>query len=51
VFLANDPYIGAPHQPDTSVYAPLFVGDELFAWVANCLHHADVGGSCRARSA
>jgi N-methylhydantoinase B len=44
-FLANDPYIGAPHQPDTAVYTPLFVGDELFAWVANTLHHADVGGS------
>jgi len=23
----------------------VFVGDELFCWVANVMHHADVGGS------
>ena len=34
-----------PHQPDTIVAAPVFVGDELFCWVANVMHHADVGGS------
>ena len=45
MFLSNDPYVGTPHQPDTIVAAPVFVGDELFCWVANVLHHADVGGS------
>jgi N-methylhydantoinase B len=45
VFLANDPYVGAPHQPDTNVFAPLFVGGELFCWLANSMHLADVGGS------
>jgi N-methylhydantoinase B len=45
MFLSNDPYIGAPHQPDTCVYAPLFVGDQLFCWVGNSMHLADVGGS------
>ena len=45
MFVSNDPYVGSPHQPDTIVAAPVFVGDELFCWVANVLHHADVGGS------
>ena len=45
MFLSNDPYVGAPHQPDTMVAAPLFVGEQLFCWVANVLHHSDVGGS------
>jgi N-methylhydantoinase B len=45
MFVSNDPYVGTPHQPDTIVAAPVFVGDELFCWVANVLHHADVGGS------
>ena len=45
MFVSNDPYVGTPHQPDTIVAAPVFVGDELFCWVANVMHHADVGGS------
>jgi N-methylhydantoinase B len=45
MFVSNDPYVGTPHQPDTIVAAPVFAGDELFCWVANVLHHSDVGGS------
>lgn len=45
VFVSNDPYVGSPHQPDAVVAAPVFVGDELFCWVSNVLHHSDVGGS------
>src|SRR3984957_12343606 len=45
VFLCNDPYVGAPHQPDTCVYTPLFVDGSVFGWVANSMHLADVGGS------
>jgi N-methylhydantoinase B len=45
VFMANDPYVGAPHQPDTCVYAPVFVGERLFCWLANSMHLSDVGGS------
>jgi N-methylhydantoinase B len=45
IFLSNDPYVGAPHQPDTCVYAPLFIDDEIFCWVGNSMHLADVGGS------
>ncbi|TWD11711.1 N-methylhydantoinase B [Streptomyces sp. T12] len=45
MFLSNDPYVGSPHQPDVVVAAPVFIGDELFCWVANILNHADVGGT------
>jgi N-methylhydantoinase B len=45
MYVSNDPYVGAPHQPDTAVLAPVFIGDELFCWVSNVLHHSDVGGS------
>ena len=45
VYLANDPYVGAPHQPDTCVYAPLFADGKLFCWLANSMHLTDVGGS------
>jgi N-methylhydantoinase B len=45
MFLSNDPYVGTPHQPDTIVAAPVFAGEELFCWVANVLHHSDIGGS------
>lgn len=45
MFLANDPYVGAPHQSDTCVAAPVFVDGRLYCWVANVVHHADVGGT------
>lgn len=45
VYLSNDPFVGAPHQPDTSLLGPVFVGGRLFCWVANTLHYSDVGGS------
>ncbi|MBV9382587.1 MAG: hydantoinase B/oxoprolinase family protein, partial [Streptosporangiaceae bacterium] len=45
MFLSNDPYVGTPHQPDTIVAAPVFAGGQLFCWVANVLHHSDIGGS------
>ena len=45
IFLSNDPFVGAPHQPDTSLLAPVFVDGSLFCWVANSLHYSDVGGS------
>lgn len=44
MFLVNDCFVGASHQMDTSLVAPVFVGDELFCWVSNTLHYADVGG-------
>ena len=44
-YLCNDPWIAAAHHSDVAVFAPVFVGDELFCWVANALHMSDVGGS------
>jgi N-methylhydantoinase B len=44
IFFTNDCYIGASHQQDGSLLAPVFVGDELFCWVTNTLHYQDVGG-------
>ena len=44
VFLTNDPFLGALHQNDVVVASPLFRGASLVLWVANVLHHPDVGG-------
>ncbi len=45
IFLFNDPWVGATHQSDVGVVAPVFVGDELFCWVGNTLHQWDTGGT------
>jgi N-methylhydantoinase B len=45
MFFNNDAYIGSPHQNDCVLLAPVFVGDQLFAWVSNIIHHLDVGGA------
>lgn len=45
MFLCNDPWVGGGlHQNDVSLMAPLFVGDELFAWTVAIAHQVDVGG-------
>lgn len=44
MFLCCDPWIGAPHQPDNYLMCPVFVGEELFAWVVNTLHLHEIGG-------
>lgn len=43
-FLTNDPFLGALHQNDVVVASPLFREGSLVLWVANVLHHPDVGG-------
>ena len=43
-FLTNDPFLGALHQNDVVLAAPIFRGGRIFMWAANVLHHADVGG-------
>lgn len=45
MFMTNDPYVGAPHQPDVMVVAPIFSGDELIAWSGSVVHQSDVGGA------
>ncbi len=44
MFLANDPWVGAAHQQDVMLIAPVFWEGELFCWVTNCLHQYDIGG-------
>ena len=41
--ILNDPFLGGTHLPDVTVIAPLFVNDELVAFVTNRAHHADIG--------
>ena len=44
MFMTNDPYIAAMHQPDVVVAAPIFVDGELVAWCGSVVHQSDVGG-------
>ncbi|MFJ2160531.1 hydantoinase B/oxoprolinase family protein [Streptomyces sp. NPDC087856] len=45
MFICNDPWVGGGvHQNDVSLFAPLFVGDELFAWTCVVAHQLDLGG-------
>jgi N-methylhydantoinase B len=45
VFAANDPHHGGGNHPqDIEICRPVFVGDELIAWVAASAHLIDVGG-------
>lgn len=45
IFLTNDPWVGATHQTDVTVFAPLFWEGQLFCWFANTLHQWDLGGT------
>jgi len=44
VFMSNDPYVGACHQMDVAVVAPIFFGDTLVAWTGSTVHQIDLGG-------
>ncbi|HIB21124.1 MAG TPA: hypothetical protein EYO32_06300, partial [Rhodospirillales bacterium] len=33
VFICNDPYLGAIHQPDMATVMPIFVDGEIFSWI------------------
>lgn len=45
MIILNDPYLGGTHLPDVTVIAPVFINDQLCAFVANRAHHADIGAS------
>jgi N-methylhydantoinase B len=45
MFFSNDAFVGAPHQMDATLAAPIFIGEQLFCWVANTIHYHDVGGT------
>jgi N-methylhydantoinase B len=44
MFICNDPYLGATHQPDVATVAPVHYGGELRAWVGASGHWLDIGG-------
>ncbi|ESZ30826.1 hydantoinase B/oxoprolinase family protein [Mesorhizobium sp. L2C066B000] len=46
LFIANDPHVaGGTHLPDINMAAPVYDGNHLIGFVANIIHHADVGGA------
>jgi N-methylhydantoinase B len=45
MFLCNDPWVGAVHQNDTVILAPVFSDNELFSWVSSTVHQVDIGGN------
>src|SRR5437867_1819736 len=44
MFILNDPYKGAIHQPDVSIVAPIFHEGRHIAWAGSCSHQLDMGG-------
>lgn len=44
MFILNDPYCGAIHQPDVSIVAPIFHEGQHIAWAGACAHQLDTGG-------
>ncbi|HLB12520.1 MAG TPA: hydantoinase B/oxoprolinase family protein, partial [Dehalococcoidia bacterium] len=44
MFITNDPYYGALHQPDVTCVAPVHWKGELVAWCGCTVHQIDVGG-------
>lgn len=45
VFISNDPWENAGHNPDITVITPFFRSDALVGFAASIAHHADVGGA------
>lgn len=45
VFLQDDPWVGSNHAMDTAVFGPIFVEGKLFAWLFNCVHQRELGGT------
>src|SRR3954464_199195 len=44
MFILNNPYKGAIHQPDVSIVAPIFHEGRRIAWAGSCAHQLDTGG-------
>ena len=45
VFISNDPWENAGHNPDITVITPFFQDSVLVGFAASIAHHADVGGA------
>src|SRR5260370_19413569 len=43
MFILNDPYRGAIHQPDVSIVMPIFQHGRRIAWTGSCAHELDTG--------
>lgn len=43
IFYVNDPAYGGIHNPDQMAMMPVFIGDELFAWVVAAVHQPETG--------
>ncbi len=43
MLVLNDPFLGGTHLPDVTVIAPVFIANQLVAFVANRAHHANIG--------
>ncbi len=44
VIFVNDPTYGGGHQADMSMFKPIFIDDDLFAWAGCRCHVSDSGG-------
>lgn len=44
IWMSNDPYVGACHQMDVVVVAPIHYRGELVAWTGGTCHQIDLGG-------
>jgi N-methylhydantoinase B len=44
MYICNDPYLGATHQPDVATVAPVYADEALSAWVGSSGHWLDIGG-------
>ncbi|HLI14790.1 MAG TPA: hydantoinase B/oxoprolinase family protein [Acidimicrobiales bacterium] len=44
VWIHNDPYRGGSHMPEHMMIMPIFVEDEIVAYVGNIAHLAEIGG-------
>ncbi|HEX9922130.1 MAG TPA: hydantoinase B/oxoprolinase family protein [Anaerolineae bacterium] len=44
IWMSNDPYVGACHQMDVVIVAPIFYEGELVAWTGGTCHQIDLGG-------
>ena len=42
--LINGPYLGGVHLNDITLISPVFHEGEIFGYLANIVHHVDVGG-------
>lgn len=46
IFIGNDPHVaGGTHLPDINLAMPVFDDGRLVGFIANIVHHADVGGA------